>query len=119
MNRLFYAIALAAACGLAGAARAEVARPLLMSLPPGPPEARPILDLSTPRAQAFAQANALRAAGIARTALDHRFSQDEVVGSVGFLCGLHENLDASGGGRAYGSDPHGRFVGAKLSLAFR
>jgi hypothetical protein len=119
MIRLFPAAALAIALGSAGLGHAEPARPLVASLP----DAGPVLDLTLPgtrRAQAFAQSNALRAAGVARTALDHRFSRDdEVVGSLGFLCGLHENLDTSGGARAYGSDPNGRFLGAKLSFAFR
>lgn len=76
----------------------------------------PALNLApaTPRAQVFDQANALRAAGLARTSLDRRFGDDGATGSVGFLCGLQP----SGDNRA-GSDPHGRFVGAKLSFAFR
>jgi hypothetical protein len=69
---------------------------------------------ATPRAEAFDQANALRAAGLARTSLDRKFSDEGATGALGFLCGLQP----SGDSRA-DSDPHGRFVGAKFSLAFR
>lgn len=124
MTRLFPAVALAVAVGSAGSAQAQDARAMFASLPAhATAQARAPIDLTmphTPRAESFAQANALRAAGVARTALDHRFARDdEVVGSLGFLCGLHENLDNSGGARAYGFDPNGRFLGAKLSFAFR
>jgi hypothetical protein len=34
------------------------------------------------------------------------------------MCGLQPGHNDSGGAAAYGSDPHGRFVGAKFSLAF-
>ena len=79
------------------------------------------LDLaSRPSAAALtiAQANALRAAGLARTSFDQRFGRKDTVASFGFLCGLHPNLDTSGGANAYGNDPHGRLLGAKLSRAF-
>ena len=63
-----------------------------------------------------AQAEALRA-GIARTSLDHRFI-DKLTGSVGYLCGLHgPDYDETAAMR--GSDSQGKFLGAKLSLAFR
>lgn len=73
----------------------------------------------TPRAEAYAQSNSLRAAGLARTALERRIRGDTVTGAVGFLCGREPSRDLSAGGGAFGSDPHGRFVGAKLSLRFR
>ena len=62
------------------------------------------------------QAEALRA-GIARTSMDHRFV-DKLTGSVGFLCGLH-GQDYDEGASMRGADSAGRFLGAKLSLAFR
>ncbi len=79
------------------------------------------LDLASRPSAALmtiAQANALRAAGVVRTSLDHRFERQDTVASFGFLCGLHPNLDTSGGANAYGNDPHGRFLGAKFSRAF-
>lgn len=96
---------------LAAAVATAIAGPIDAKAAPTRP-----LDLTpaTPRAQAFDQANALRAAGLARTSLDRRFADEGVTGSLGFLCGLQP----SGDSRA-GSDPHGRFVGAKFSLAFR
>ncbi|HEX5377121.1 MAG TPA: hypothetical protein VFW47_01030 [Phenylobacterium sp.] len=83
---------------------------------------RPAIDLAgaaTPRASTYAQANALRAAGVARTSVDHRFAGDDVVGSFGFLCGLQPSRDGGGGAAAYGVDPNGRFLGAKLRFTFR
>ena len=63
-----------------------------------------------------AQAEALRA-GVAHTALDHRFI-DRLTGSVGYLCGLHgPDYDEMAAMR--GSDSQGKFLGAKLSLAFK
>jgi len=58
-------------------------------------------------------------AGVVRTSVDHSFSPGKVSGSAGFVCGLQESLDHSGAREVTGSDPHGRFVGAKLSFAFR
>ncbi len=93
---------------LVGAAAAVIGAPA--------PAQTPALNLilASPRTQAFDQANALRAAGLARTSLDGRIGDKGPTGSLGFLCGLQP----SGDSRA-GSDPHGRFLGAKLSFAFR
>lgn len=66
-----------------------------------------------------AQAHALRRAGIARTAIDRRLSGEDLTGSLGFLCGIQPGADRRGAAAAHGVDPTGRFVGAKLSLAFR
>lgn len=85
-----------------------------------PPAPRP-LDLSALRpdqAAAYDRSNALRAAGIARTSVDRRFGRDDVTGSLGFLCGLQPRADKDLGA-AHGYDPNGRFLGAKLSFAFR
>lgn len=57
--------------------------------------------------------------GVARTAVDHRFAKDGAMASVGFLCGLDSRVEQGGAMRAYGDDPQGRFVGAKLHIAFR
>lgn len=106
----------------AGSAHGESLSQPPMVLKPYQPDARPQATdpvKARPRlASVYAEANALRAAGIARTSLDRRFAEDDAVGSVGFLCGLQPSHDFSGGASAYGSDPQGRFLGAKLSRAF-
>jgi hypothetical protein len=68
-------------------------------------------------APADADAYALKRAGLARTAVERR-AEDATL-SAGFLCGLKETADRSGVAQARGADPHGRFLGAKLSFAFR
>jgi hypothetical protein len=115
-----------AAFALAMAGAAQAAPPALAPLPSygavTEPASRPAMDLSevrTPRALSFAQANALRAAGLAQTAVDHRFARKDLVGSVGFLCGLQPGANSDGAASALGVDPQGRFLGAKLSYAFR
>ena len=89
------------------------------ALAPAPTLATAPLDLSLARAGfvlSDTQAEALRA-GIARTSLDHRFI-DKLTGSLGYLCGLHgPDYDESAAMR--GSDSQGKFLGAKLSLAFK
>lgn len=77
----------------------------------------PVVRLSIDPADA--QSHALRRAGIARTAIDRRLSGEDVTGSLGFLCGIQPGADRNGAAAARGVDPTGRFVGAKLSLAFR
>jgi hypothetical protein len=66
---------------------------------------------------ASAEAYALKRAGIAQTAIERRASDATL--AAGFLCGLKETADRSAAATARGSDPHGRFLGAKLSFAFR
>jgi hypothetical protein len=128
-------IALAAAAlaaGLAGVARAQ---PLDLRVPdrgqaPAAPlgtigarTARPAPDLANPldpQAPTVIQTGAMDSVVFAKTAIDHRFaSRQDVTGSLGFLCGLKPGHNEEGGAAAYGVDPHGRFVGAKLSFAFR
>jgi hypothetical protein len=88
-----------------------------------PVAARPAPDLANPLdplAPTTIQANPMQNAVFARTAVDHRFAgRSDVTGSLGFLCGLQPGHGETGGDAAYGVDPHGRFVGAKLSFAFR
>jgi hypothetical protein len=58
--------------------------------------------------------------GVGRTAVDHSFGKGGgVTGSAGFLCGRGAGPDNNGAATAYGYDPEGRFVGAKLSIAFK
>jgi hypothetical protein len=59
--------------------------------------------------------------GVARTSVDHRFARDgseDYVGAAGLLCGLKPGADLHGAAAAYGSDPDGKFVGAKFTIAF-
>lgn len=119
MAGMFLAAAVAAA---AGAADAQVAPPTPGALSPyrvGAEPTRLTIDISGARALPYAQANALKAAGLAQTAIDHQFARDGLVGSAGFLCGLQPGQNDTGGAAAHGFDPQGRFVGAKLRLAFR
>jgi opacity protein-like surface antigen len=74
---------------------------------------------SSPLPLNFASDEAPRAPGVAQTAVDHHFGKGGVVGSAGFLCGRGAGPDNNGAATAYGYDPEGRFVGAKLSFAFK
>ena len=67
----------------------------------------------------FGEAGAQKGVGLARTSVDRSFDHDRGSGALGFLCGRPDSLDERAASSAYGSDPHGRFLGAKLSLAFR
>ena len=129
---------IAAAALLAGAAQAQVvAQPALnlrmpdFSQAPGAsvPVARPIgvaakatpdlADPLDPLAAPKLVANSLDSEVFATTAVDHKFGKrDDVTAALGLLCGRQPEHTESGGAAAYGTDPHGRFVGAKLSFAF-
>jgi hypothetical protein len=62
----------------------------------------------------------VRIRGVAQTAVDARLSDaDDVVGSLGFMCGLKPSAEKYGAAAARGYDDTGRFVGAKLRVAFR
>ncbi len=115
-------LALCALVAAAGGARAQTAP----QAPPAPQQggayalARPV-DLAFPSASlglTDAQGEALRRAGVVRTAIDHRFNRDGVTGSLGFLCGLPSDPDG-GASSVRGYDPQGRFLGAKISFPFR
>jgi hypothetical protein len=97
------------ACG----ARAEP--PVRLAPPPALP-AR--LALRLPPSPYDSQ-QALKAAGIARTGLDHSFAGAAATASVGFLCGLAPAEAAVGAAGARGVDHDGRFLGAQLRLGFR
>lgn len=80
------------------------------------------LNLSRPAAAfdvAYDRAGPPRIPGVARTSVDRKLASDDLTGSLGFLCGLEPGAGKDGGAAARGYDPSGRFVGAKLSLAFR
>jgi len=83
----------------------------------------PDLDLSRLRLPP-AMAYELRAAGLARTALERPLGRAHgtdaaASAAVGFLCGRQPAAVTSGGAAAYGVDPHGRFLGAQLRFGFR
>ncbi len=60
-----------------------------------------------------------RIEGVTKTSVESRFGvSDKTSGEAGFLCGLLPHPDTSGAAAAYGHDPDGRFVGAKLKMAF-
>lgn len=104
---------------LAGAAQAQAMAPSqALAQAVRPDLARtPAVKLSLdPKSE---EAHALKRAGIARTAVDRKLSGDDLMGYLGFLCGIQPGADRNGAAAARGVDPSGRFVGAKLSLAFR
>lgn len=104
-------LALLALAGVAHAEPLRLQRPQEVTSVPAP-------DLAPLRSAVFAEANALRAIGVARTSVDRPVGRDGLTGSLGFLCGLQPHLNDTGAAQTYGVDPHGRFVGAKLSYAF-
>lgn len=74
---------------------------------------------ATPSLLAYAALQSPRIEGITRTSVEGRFGvRDTAVGEAGFLCGLLPHPDTAGAAAAFGHDPDGRFVGAKLRLAF-
>ena len=99
----------AAATALAGAAQAE---PLQSKAPDA-------TSLNAAVSARFSDAGAQKAQAMARTSVDHQFDAKAASGAFGFLCGRPDSLDERAASSAYGSDPHGRFLGARLSLAFR
>jgi len=101
-------------------AAAKPAPVLAVTLAGAPAKAVP--DLANPLdpiARPVLQPGAMESAVFAKTALDHRFAgKSDLSGSVGFLCGLQPGHNDRGGAAAYGADPHGRFLGAKVSIGF-
>lgn len=81
--------------------------------------ARPAPEVRISYSPEAAEALALRRAGLAKTSVDRRLRDEDMTGSLGFLCGLQSGADRGGAAAARGVDPHGRFLGAKLSLSFR
>jgi len=116
MTLAFPSIVLAVLLATAGAAQAQTApapSPLQSPIPQG------AAALNAAVSTRFSDAGAQKAQGMARTSVDHRFAAKDASGAFGFLCGRPDSLDDRAASSAYGSDPHGRFLGAKFSLAFR
>jgi hypothetical protein len=121
MKALLLSFAVAACAGAANAqaVSADVLAQAIMAAPRDrltDPVKGPALDLSRPHASRYASP---LPAGIAKTSIDHRFDGDDTVGSFGYLCGLNPGQKMSGAAGAAGYDPMGKFLGAKLSFAFR
>ena len=112
-------VALALALMAAGAAQAQTAPPALIAatVPTSHPQGFSLLPVAGGMAFTDAEADALRT-GVARTSVDGRLS-NRLTSSIGFLCGLHPSVGHEGAAAMRGDDPQGRFLGAKLSLAFR
>jgi hypothetical protein len=96
-------------------AAAPVARPIGVAAKATPDLADPLDPMARPKLVV----NTLDSEVFATTSVDRKFgARDDLTGSLGFLCGRQPEHTEAGGAAAFGSDPHGRFVGAKLSLAF-
>ena len=114
---VFAAVSLAA-----GAAHAEAPAQTLIAA-----QAQPILQsrlsdattLNGAVSSRFQEAAALKGVGMARTSFDASLNRRGASGAFGFLCGRPDSLDDRAAASPYGSDPHGRFLGARLSLSFR
>jgi hypothetical protein len=114
--------ALLAALVCAGAAHAETAaeaalRAAVMAPRPAMSRAGDAPNARITLAAPYAEAYALRTAGIAKTAVSE--TDDEVTRSLGFLCGLQPGQKPTGAAAARGYDPEGRFIGYKLSVALK
>ncbi len=97
------------------ASATPIARPASVAAKATPDVADPLDPMARPKLVA----SSLDSEVFATTAVDRKFGKrDDLTGSLGLLCGRQPEHTESGGAAAYGSDPHGRFVGAKLSLAF-
>jgi hypothetical protein len=126
MKTALIALALAAVAGAAAAQPLDLRLPdtaaPAAALPIPAQAAKPTPDLANPLdplAPTQLQAKTLDSAVFARTAVETRLAgRSDLTGGFGFLCGIQPGHNESGGAAAYGSDPHGRFVGAKFSLAF-
>jgi hypothetical protein len=73
-------------------------------------------------ARAVPQASAIEAPIQAKTAIDHQFAPEGLVGQAGYLCGiggLGPDSDALHGGPASAHGHSGTFLGASLGYAFR
>ena len=104
----------------AGAAQAQTAD-ALMKAPLRATASGVAIDLTQPVAAftpRYSQAPEPRIPGVAKTSVDRHYD-DGVVGSLGFLCGLDQGAERKGAAAMYGTDQTGRFVGAKLRVAFR
>ena len=110
------------ALAAAGAACAETATEAALRAAVMAPRSAVSRPGDVPNAQVtlaapYAEAYALRTAGVAKTAMSE--TDDDVTRSLGFLCGLQPGQKPTGAAAARGYDPNGRFIGYKLSVALK
>jgi hypothetical protein len=115
MKMFLLALAIASLSGAATAQPGDALAQAVIATPMR--DASPALDVSRPHA-ASRFASPLPA-GIAKTSIDRRFADDDATGSFGYLCGLNPGQKMTGAAGAAGYDPMGKFLGAKLTIAFR
>lgn len=109
--RISAPLALALSLAAAGAAHASTAADVLArAVLPAPPDA----PSAPPRDEPAPELSR----GLARTSIDHRFDR-RTEAAVGFLCGIQDARAENAGTAVLGRDPHGRFLGAQVRLAFR
>jgi hypothetical protein len=126
MKTALIALALTALAGAASGRPLDLSLPNtaapVAALPIVAPAAKPMPDVANPLdslARPALQSKTLESAVFAKTAIETKLAgRSDLTGGLGFLCGIQPGHNDSGGAAAYGSDPHGRFVGAKFSLAF-
>lgn len=115
MSRTVALLAATAVLAFAGAASAAPAISLDRVATPVPATGAPLKLKARPD---FKTSSAL-VSGVAKTSVERRFGSDEDIAALaGFICGRDSAADYSGAAGAYGDDPHGRFVGAKLTRSF-
>ena len=115
--RFITALALAAATLGGGLAQAQTT-PAISRIPLATKPPAKALDLTAPGLPVlYSRAPVALPTGVARTSIEGRAPGGGVLSS-GVLCGLKPNADDSGAARAYGYDPDGKFVGAKLAFSF-
>jgi len=120
-------LSLSAALLTAGAAQAQSAAPTADTLRPFQPQATlaaralsgAIAGGVTPLAAQRSQDSGVGVSDIRPTSVARPLGRSGVVGSAGFMCGLGPDLVHRGSSTISGYDPTGRFVGARLSLAFK
>ncbi len=117
------AVLVLALLAMGGAARAESSQIRFEAEAPAPAIRLP-RALAQPQASdlliATAEADAppARQRGVAQTSVDHRFSPSgEVIGSLGYLCGILKNPDGVGELKS-SYEPAGTFLGGQLKVAF-
>lgn len=75
---------------------------------------------STTLAPRYKSDRPVRIPGVAQTAIEARLADNgDVVGALGFMCGLKPGAERYGVAAARGYDETGRFIGARLRVALR
>ncbi len=115
------AFVILAVSAVAGVAQAESSADALRAavMAPKPAISRPgdAPNAKIKLAAPYAEAYALRTAGVAKTAVSEK--DDDVTRSLGFLCGIQPGQKPTGAAAARGYDPSGRFIGYQMSIALK